>query len=315
MAIWGRRLIKLFLLLVVFCALYFGVGYGVANRAAEPVSQAEFRQGYERAIGWVKANEAHVLSVENAALWWMLQAAGERTGDKYLQDLVGRSIAHAYGGSGPASPWKRMLDPKAEVSIQAGSIEALSPYQRFFYHAVTCLPVEIPGGDTTLFAEQNMCKPMLTKVLLGDPVCTTHQYMGLLILHRTGCAIPHGTASLEDDLLNDIEHQLAVDPVFRDPFIQRVLIMAWSGRGERVKPIWMKRIMLAQETDGSWKGYRRIPELPLVIQPWYWREKLAQQWPHRMAPDVQPLDFHATAQGVLLMALSMPPGSMATASH
>src|SRR5690606_33420393 len=147
------------------------------------------------------------------------------------------------------------------------------------------------------------CGPNWRTVALNDPACSTHQLMALKIFERTGCTAPQPLAPLKRALLDDVASQLSLDPVMQDAHIQRVLMLAWLGQAERIKPIWLRRILDAQEPDGGWLGHRRIPELPDAISPWAWRERLARHWPGLFVPRRAQHDFHATAQGLLLLAL------------
>lgn len=306
MRTWGRRFVIAFIAAALLAAATIVAGRMLANPDCPPIPPQTFKQRFDRSLQWLKDNESQVLADGNSALWWMIQTAAQRTRDPYLLALMDRAVASHYPAHQHGDPWKRMVDPKADVRLSFSHAAALEPYQRFFLHALTCFPVEIPGGDTTRFLGQNMCFPQVAKVFLGDPVCTTHQQMGLQLFRRTAC--PGGTelATLEAELLDDIESQLSWDPIVRDPYYQRLLMLAWNGRADRIKPGWLQRFLDAQEADGGWLGHRRIPELPEWMQPWHWREQIAQRWPAVLKPQYKQKDFHATAQAVLLLALLQP---------
>ncbi len=275
----------------------------LCQREVEPVSRQELTERYSRTLGWIKANEAHVLANSNSALWWMVLASADITGDDYLRGLAQQTKLRLYGDEEPSRPWKRMFDPKASVHMNGGAIEPMQAYQRFFLHALTCVPVRWKEGDTAVFLTEKACGPNWHTVMLGDPACSTHQLMALQVFERSGCTAPQPLGSLKRALLDDVASQLALDPVMKDAHIQRVLMLAWLGQGERIKPIWLRRVLDAQEPDGGWLGHRRLPELPDAISPWAWRERLASQWPGLFSSNRIPLDFHATAQGLLLLAL------------
>lgn len=284
------------------------------NREAAPVSQAEARASYERTLAWLKHHQASVMLDDNLALWWMVQAAGHLKRDPYLLDLAARQQFARFGPGAVPHAHKRMLDPAADIVDVWFIPEKLEPYQRFFFHALSCKPLPLDEGDTSRFLHENMCRPQLGEVLFGDPACTTHQYIGFRFLRSVGCPRTPRFAELESELLDDIEHQLVLDPVFKDAYLQRVLMLIWSGRQERVKPIWIRRVMKAQQADGGWMGYRQIPEIPGPLQPWTVREQWAARFPGVFKSDGRKLDFHATAQGLLIMALlsEPPPAKLAT---
>jgi hypothetical protein len=310
---WLLRLVKLGLLgCVLLGAIVLG-GRWVANKDVEAVTQQEMQQRYERVVQWVRTNEGYVLQDGNVALWWMLRAAAHRASDAYLLALVDKAFALHYP-PGRADVWTRLLDPKAENLAPVPDLDSLVPYQRFFHHALTCRPVNLPVGDTSVYLQQNMCSPIFSKVLVADPVCTTHQLMALDAYRQTGCPATPSLGVLEAELLDDIEVQLTWDPVMRDPHYQRVLALAWHGRADHIKPAWLRRMLDAQEADGSWRGYRRIPELPSWSQPWHWREWLAHRWPDVIVPDIQERDFHSTTQALLVLALLRDPDTAVTMS-
>jgi hypothetical protein len=302
---WLRIFVKwlapVLALLVVLSILAWWLG----NRDAAPVSRADQQQSYQRAVGWIKANEAWVRAEPNAALLWMLQEAGEKMGDRYLLDLVREVTASNYGGTSAGVPWQRMIYPKAEAILNLVQTEPLLPYQRFFYHAVSCQPLELKQGDTNRFLQENMCRPQVWRVLAMEPACTTHQLIGVRLFRRTACPVAWDTSALEAELLSDIESQLRFDVVVKDAYLQRVLMMVWTGHAERVQAIWMRRVLAVQGADGGWQGKRQFPELTAQLAKWGIQSRLAAWWPGWLRDPTGASDFHATAQGLLIAAISL----------
>jgi hypothetical protein len=109
---------------------------------------------------------------------------------------------------------------------------------------------------------------------------------------------------LKKDLLADIRQQMGVDVVVKDVYLQRVMMLMWYGDPASVKPIWLRRVLMAQQADGGWIGGRQMPELPEKLQPWFIRSQLAQWWPTRFT-SASTSDFHASAQGLLITALAL----------
>lgn len=299
----GRFVLWAVALLLSGCVLILAGGWYLANRAMPPVSAEEIAHHRAMAMQWLRQHEQQVLADPNAALWWMLQKAAQHSGDAYLRDLTGRALQRHFSGFYAKEPWRRMMEPQAEISAYAIGVERLVDYQRFFHHAMTCRPMELAHGDTSLFLQQDMCSPMWSEVFLADPVCTTHQVVGLMLIRQTGCANLPDLGPLTAHLLDDIMVQLTWDPVIRDPHYQRLLVLALNQRQAHIKPVWLRRMLQAQEPDGGWLGYRRIPELPFWLQPWHWREVLASRRPDWFVSDRKTFDFHATAQGILLLTL------------
>lgn len=301
---WTRALAKATLVVAVLVAATWAVILWQNNKSVEAVSQQELAQAYARSLSWVRTNEAYVLGQSNSALWWMALTTAEITNDPYLRGLAEQTKLRLYGQTEPSRAYKRMFEPGARIHMgDTGPLHLMAPYQRFMYHALTCVPVQVEGDDSSDFLTHNVCRPMWRASLLGDPACTTHQLMGLMIFKRTGCQAPQALAPLEQALLDDIAQQLEMDPVMKDAYLQRALMLAWQGQSDRIKPIWIRRILAAQDADGGWRGHRRLPELPDWISPWAWRERLARHWPARWHAEREEQDFHATAQGMLLLAL------------
>jgi hypothetical protein len=99
-----------------------------------------------------------------------------------------------------------------------------------------------------------------------------------------------------------------LDVVVKDAYFQRVLLLLWRGGPDQVKPVWLQRVVLAQQADGGWVGGRQFPEWPSWAQPWVIRSKLALWWPSHFNA-VSSADFHASAQGLLIAALAITPAS------
>ncbi|CAH0355732.1 hypothetical protein [Aquabacterium sp. CECT 9606] len=302
---WTVRVAKATMGLILGLASLMALALWHGNRDVAPLSLSEKQQSFQRAVGWMRAHEAQILKEDNVALWWFVQAAAERTGDEYLQGLVLKYLAVASASEGPAGPWKRMLVPKAEVVLDIASTRWLAPYHKFFYHALTCVPLALDDGDTSVFLRNDVCHPQPTQVWLKDPVCTTHQLVGVMLLQRVGCARHEELAALEGDLLSDIHQQMQLDVVVKDAYFQRVLMLLWRGDREQVRPIWLNRVVMAQQADGGWVGGRQVPEWPHWAQPWVIRAQLARWWP--LGFEAIGAEFHASAQGLLITALSLPP--------
>ncbi|MFT3856978.1 MAG: hypothetical protein QM742_05575 [Aquabacterium sp.] len=314
---WGRRLGTWLIGLMLCGALTAAGALWLGNRPAEPVSQEEIEQRYQKAVSWLKDHEMNAIYDANVALWMMVNTAAERTGDPYLHDVVQRARTVMFAPPNTRIMLRRILDPGAQVDpMPLAKLRELPDYQQFFVHALTCEPVQNTEVDTTRFLHGKVCPPMAPNILLGDPACVTHHVMGLQFYLRSQCAGRQDAARLKETLLDDIETQLKADVVMKDAYMQRVLVLVWQGRQDKVKPIWIRRVLDAQEADGGWLGHRRLPELPEAIQPWHWREVLARVWPERFDPQWKPEDFHATAQGLLLLALlKAPPASSTPTTH
>ena len=301
---WARQLAKAAVGLALLASALIATAFWAGNRELAPATMAERQQSYQRALSWVRVHEADLLKDSNVALWSFIQKAAERTGDDYLKALMAKYMEAFKKSDSATSPWRRMVDPTAEVTFNADDLQILAPYQRFFYHALTCRPVALDDGDTSVFLKNGVCHPAFTQVWLKDPACTTHHLVGVMLLQSVGCVSRSELLTLENDLLADIQQQMRWDVVVKDAYLQRLMLLMWYGKSEQVKPVWLKRVLQAQQPDGGWVGGRQFPELPEWAQPWLMRSKLAVWWPSHFN-SVNASDFHATAQGLLIAALAL----------
>lgn len=278
-----------------------------ANADVPSIPQADVRASFERSVAWMKAHESMVLRDGNAALWWMVKAAADHTQDPYLTDLVSRSINLVYAGDKASSPWRKLVEPKAVIVPNDLLLDELLSYQRFYYYAATCREFEADqnGPGSKQFLDRNQCRPLWRKVILADTVCSTHQLYGIRMARQSGCQLDAGVSRLEEELLGDIEWQLRVDPVYQDGYLQRVLAMQWVGGASRVKPVWVHQVLAAQRADGGWSGDRILLGLPDWLQPITFMRWMAEIVPSRFVAAEPASGFHATVQGMLLMALAM----------
>lgn len=294
-------------LLLLAVTIGWGAAFWHANRNIEQPSLAQHQRSFQRGVAWLHANEAGILQEGNVALWWMLQTAANVSQDPYLNELVAKSIAYVYQGSRAMSPWRRMLDPTAPYVPNPLMLDGVATYQRFYYHATTCepLPEDEQGRQVQRYFTDNTCRPMFSKVLLSDTVCSTHQFMGLSLYKRARCQGSEKVDALQRDLLQDIDQQLRIDPVFRDAYIQRVLVLQWFGDAKKIKPAWQQNVLDAQQPDGGWNGERQFVGAPSWLQPWVLRGVATADLRALRSPPPLASGFHATAQGVLLEALAI----------
>jgi hypothetical protein len=307
---WRRVAVGFTAALLASALAWFSATAYVSRSVAAP-TMAERQLAYDRAAGWIRQNEASVLNEGNSALWWMINVAAQTMDDSYLLELVRRWKEIHVTSSPLASAWVRMVDPKSPASDLGYNTQALGGYQKFFLHALTCQPLEMDDGDSSVFTRENMCRPQTIKVMRGEPACTTHQLMGLQLYKRSHCVEPPGMSELEAQLFDDVLTQLQWDPRVRDVYIQRVLVLQWFGRSDQIKAIWLKRVLAAQQTDGGWAWNVKFPELPAWLQSFRsaWQTLVLQNVPDQHDTS----DLHPTAQGLLLMALSLRGNSPASA--
>ncbi len=127
------------------------------------------------------------------------------------------------------------------------------------------------------------------------PACVTHQLMGIRILQRRKCGDPATLANSVSILQKKITSQLFYDPRVVDVYLQRVLMLIESGARDKVKPVWLRRVLLAQSKAGGWGAFEPLIALPGGQDFGFSRHGISMKKPYD--------SFHATIQGVMIMSL------------
>lgn len=304
------RLIKrITLALVTLLALLIALWLGIAqyfSREQPAVTQAEAQASLRAAIGWMKAHEADVLGDGNQALWRMVHISAELTHDPYLARLYANYYERYYQ-RGRTDVWERWVNPASTASPTINSLENLEAYQRFFIYAVTCDASLVQSEEISRQLAADYCSPALPRALRGDPTCSTHQLMGLAMMLERGCGDAAAIKTTTPILQADIATQLRYEPRARDAYIQRVLMLHETGAASLVRPVWLRRVIDTQLPDGGWAGSRSIKLL--------FGDLLKSQGmgDTALSREEQGADFHATAQGLLLMSMVVADLSKPTA--
>ena len=224
----------------------------------------------------------------------LVDAEGERPVNRRLNSQRPLcSIQKAVSGYLDISPnaaWSHLFYAKSTAPLNTWQLESIPNYNLFFLYGLSC-NADLAGS--TIIKEQ--LRPEFCNAHLLSPACVTHQLMGFRFMQRRDCGDSEDVRNAIAVLQNKIITQLTWDPRLVDVYLQRVLMLEDSGASERIKPIWIARILSAQDTDGGWSGFQ--PLLPLGGE-------LAAGFSARgVSLDRRRPDFHATAQGVLLMSL------------
>lgn len=302
-----RRLARVLVGLIVAVLCAWGTALWYFNRPIEPPTRAQSHAAFGRAVSWFKAHEQAVLQDRNSALWLMIDHAARIKQDAYLRGLVQQHLALAYPQDNAAQDiWHRIVAPAAAAGrYTAAERDGWDPYQRFLAYALTCDASLRADPDVAAHLSTQACRPMPRKVWAGDPVCSTHQAVGLMLMQRERCGDQAAVSNVLGEVASDIDTQLHWDVVVRDAYLQRVLLLMWrADSASAAKPIWLARVLRAQSADGGWSPRRQMPEWPAWLQPSRVRD-LAARWRPGLAADTgDASDFHASAQGLLITALA-----------
>lgn len=279
--------------------LLLATGLGLAqyfSREQPPVSRAEAQASLRAAIGWIKAHESEVLGDGNQALWRMVNKSAALTHDAYLAQLYA-TYYERYYGRGRVDVWDHWLRADSTAPLTLDALNHLEAYQRFFVYAATCNAALLQDEDIARQREPGYCSPALPRALRSDATCSTHQLMALFMMQERHCGDARATQQAIAATQADIVTQLRFDPRLRDAYIQRVLMLHETGMSQAARPVWVRRVIQAQLPDGGWPGAR---SLKLLFGD-FARSVGLPRTP--LSNEENPADFHATAQGLLLMSL------------
>ena len=258
--------------------------FGPAQWDEPPPTAAELRTHWQVAVRWMHAREAEVLADGNPMLWRMVGEAAALSGDAGLAGMA-RKFRQRYYSREPLDAWVLLVDANARPhsNIPYGYDE-LPGYMKLFVYGLSC-DVGL-GASDAVQSEMSLglCRANAARRVLRQPKCVTHQLVGFMLTQQRGCGDPAMVRQLQDRVVDE----LSLDFVVRDEHIQRVLTLYWTGAADRVKPVWLNRMLRAQRRDGAWDY-----------------DSAYSRWgPHDGG--FVPGDFHASAQALLVIALAMP---------
>jgi hypothetical protein len=277
------------LLLLFLCACLLTGGYLIYdnNRPAEPPTQQELKASLEKAIPWLLSGRQSMISQNDPILFWMLQESGRLTSDARLL-----SLALDYADTlHVSSPWQHYFNRNSPAPIAPKNMADLPDYDLLFLYGLTC---DGELGALEIVRQQQE-EDFCWETHPSSPTCLTHQLMGLRFMQRRGCGDQQHTATLIHEIQKKIETQLFWD--FRKVVasMQRVLMLVESGQADRVKPIWLRNVLDAQQPDGGWSDF--APLIPLG-------ERLAIGFTAKGIGVKRPKsNLHATTQGIFLLSL------------
>lgn len=280
------RTLSLFILIVTIAA--YSTLTLRNNRSATMPDRARIQAAYDAAVGWAIEHQTSLLNDTNVALWWMLQQSAALTGDPALTTMFERyRQKHLQGGR---NIWEPLFFPGRWIPFNAEATANFDDYQLHFLYAISCDEelAKMPIIQAQLEADYCVTQPW-------RPACATHQLMGLRFMQRSQCGNAPATQAAIDLIQKRIIRQLTWDPRVVDVYMQRVLMLAESGKVEAIKPIWIENLLDAQRPDGGWSGVDPLIRLPAGASLGFSARGFSIDKPAS--------GFHMTAQGILLMSL------------
>ncbi len=275
---------------LLVCGAFYGVMSWKNNRSVPPPTHESLAAALEHGIQWLDDHQESLLSENNPMLWWMVQQSAGHTQNARLTRLFSRYRQEVLARS-PNSAWRYLFDRHTWLALQPETLQALPDYNLHFLYGLSC---DTELGTSPLIQQQlrvDFC-PEQHPV---SPACTTHQLMGMRFMQDRGCGDPAMVEEVIHALQERIETQLRWDPRPVDVYLQRVLMLIESGQAARIKPVWLQRVLDAQRPDGGWSDFYPLVEL--------WGGKVFGINARFLSVQSPRSSFHATAQGVLLLAL------------
>ena len=260
------------------------------NKSINEIHPKVISNSLDRSITWLIDNREKSLTQDSAILWWMIKRSSEITNDHRLLDIY-NEYKNKYMANNLHNVWRKLFTPYGKTKINPDSLNHLPDYNLYFIYGLTC---NTELGQLDIIQRQkntNFCRD--THPI--SPACVTHQLMGLRFRQDQNCGDKKVMASQEKDLQRMIKRQLTWDPRLIDVYIQRVLMLVDTGRGDEVKNQWLQNILNVQSNEGGWGDFQSLLALS---------DKRHIGFYSRGIKFGKPTDtLHATAQGILLMSL------------
>lgn len=266
------------------------------NRPAAPVTREEAQHSVHAAIAWLQRNEGSVLREGNVPLWLMVRESARITHDPYLDELY-RHFHRLYIERASMTPDRLMLDPDDHALLDFDALNDDPDYMQFIYYGLTCNPAFGAREAVQRGRDPHLCLPAAASTLLQPP-CATHQLVGYMFMREHHCEDPHQVDAQIARLQDRIVSELHVDFRLLDPYVQRVLMLYWTHAGQRVDPVWLRRVLDAQQPDGGWADQQDITTASSGW--WMGFGGYGHSW---ISLHRQPSNFHMTAQALFLMSL------------
>jgi hypothetical protein len=228
------------------------IGYN--NRAVAMPSREEFSDSLEKSIVWLENNKQAVLDVYNPILWYRVKEAAEITRDTRLKDLYSLYEQRFFTGSHQGRRlWMPLFVPDARAGLRDEDVTDMPQYLSHWMYALHCS--EALGAMPTIAAQNDAAFCGKSYLYLFNTTCTAHQMTGMLFLKQNGCADAAQVDATIATLQERLVRLLTFDARVVDIYLQRTLKLAESGRVDLIKPVWLRRMLDAQQPDGGWANF------------------------------------------------------------
>lgn len=252
----ARWFISLIAALFALVVLYTTFQIWRNNRSVDVPSAQSISRSLEKSIDWLVQNRETILGQNSAMLWWFVKESAGITRDERLNAILAEYMRRHIDPY-PENAWRYLFDGQSKIQVAMWQLEHLPDYNLYFIYGASCNP-ELAKEE--VIRRQNDPAFCATHHPFS-PACVTHQLIGARLAQRRNCLDQRAAQELVPALQEKIVNQLVWDPRVMDVYIQRVLVLAESGAGQQIKPVWLQRILEAQLPDGSWSGF--YPLIPV----------------------------------------------------
>jgi hypothetical protein len=285
-----KKLLAFLAFVLILCGTYYGYQYHANNKTVAWPDNAQIKQTFYNSVQWLNTNYPNIKDTRNPALWWMVKEASDISDNTELSDIFHKYKVR-YLDPNPTNIWtpyfEKYYRPLVPDILMFSNYE---PYQVFFVYALSC---DKDMGKEPIIRKQ--LKANFCSLHYLHPRCVTHQLMSVRLMQERSCGNSAQLAGLSKALQAKIVNELTYDFRVTDSYIQRVLGLAEAGNFDAIKPVWVQRIIDAQNPDGGWNDLQPLLTLSDTKQIG-WSSTLPRYASTKS-------EFHTTAQGIWLMAL------------
>lgn len=254
-----KRIFKLsaYLILILSLAgsLLVAALIGYNNRNVDRPSQEEMRAALEKTIVWMESNEQAILEVDNPILWYRVKLAAEITGDSRLKNIYSQyekifsDQDYRY-----QRLWMPLFKDDSRADLQYEDVEQAVEYVKHWMYALHCAQDLLQAPEIAAQNEINYCGSWY----LFNTTCTAHQMTAILFLKKNDCGDTRELDKTISALQARLVNLLTYDARVVDIYLQRAYKLAESGAPELIKPVWLRRILDAQQPDGGWANFEPL---------------------------------------------------------
>jgi hypothetical protein len=81
----------------------------------------------------------------------------------------------------------------------------------------------------------------------------THYLLSLLFLEKLECVNWNKIVQDKQSVIHDILAAESKKQVFSDLFVERIVVLYWAGKGDKIKFKWIKKVVKNIQKNGGWK--------------------------------------------------------------